>query len=394
MKKITDLLLYVFYFSIIIGGIVYTQLYLEKTISKNKETISFVPQKRQLYYSTFGYKSIIADMIWLRSGSYFLTHLGGDNDYKYLSGMYNSCIDLDPNFKQVYKDTMNFLMNEPEHYKEGEAILLRGIQNLPKDWEIYYLTGFTYSYLLKEPDKAVKYLGIAQELIPRDDLHAKYLSNINILIKSNSEKKLDELGLIQYWIDRFNQTKSKTLKDYSKKNIIKYLNRSMANSLNKSLDHDQPIELIKKEHQKFIAFYRKNKMTTILKLNWKHLFIKEDANGHPWVFSKHKNKYYSYGNARANIKRKLVLFNLILWKQIESYITKTARELVMHPYDKREKLIKLKPNHKSFPTYKDIIKMGFKIKLDTPLHPYYDQKKGILKVPEYKDLDSIPESFK
>ncbi|PCJ54722.1 MAG: hypothetical protein COA79_21400 [Planctomycetota bacterium] len=390
MSKLSTFLIYGGGFLFLIAGIIHTQQYLDKQTNKNKETIYFVPKKSQLNYTTFGYKPVIADMMWLKSVSYFLTHLGGDNDYKYLGGMYRTCIALDPTFKQVYKDAMNFLMNDPENYHEGETILLKGVENMPNDWEISYMTGFSYSYYLKDPQKAIIYLAKAQELIPKDSKHAGYLDSINILIRSNSEKKLDNYGLVKYWIERLKQNKSKVLKEFIKKNIIKYLNKTMADSLNKKLN----VEAFQVERKKFFVFCQENKIDHYLKLNWKNIFIKEDANGYQWIYSNHKKKFYSYGNARENIERKLILFNLKLWILLEKYYTISFKELRLKPYEKQASFIKLKPDFKSFPTLDEIIKMGFKIKLETPLYPFYDQAKGFFRLPELNELKSIPDLYK
>ena len=77
-------------FLILISGIVYSQNYIETHAIKKTELLYFVPKKEHLAYTNFGFKPVIADLLWLRGISYFMYHLDKDNDYKYLFGMFEA----------------------------------------------------------------------------------------------------------------------------------------------------------------------------------------------------------------------------------------------------------------------------------------------------------------
>ena len=47
---------------------------------KKTELLYFVPKKEHLAYTNFGFKPVIADLLWLRGVSYFMYHLDYTNN--------------------------------------------------------------------------------------------------------------------------------------------------------------------------------------------------------------------------------------------------------------------------------------------------------------------------
>ena len=75
------------------------------------------------------------------------------------------------------------------------------MDNLPNDWEIFYMAGVMYAYYIKDDLKSLKNLERCWGMIPRLPLYSHELESVNIMIKSITEKKNDKAGLISYWVN-------------------------------------------------------------------------------------------------------------------------------------------------------------------------------------------------
>ena len=384
---------------ILISGIIYAQSYIElHKITKN-EMLYFVPKKEHLVYTSLGFKPVVADLLWLRGVSYFIYHIGKDNDYKYLFDIFNDSILLDPQFKQVYRDAMTLLLSDKEHYPDAEKIILEGMKNLPQDWEIYYMAGILYAYYIKDENKSLRNFEKCWGLIPRTEKYQKELENTNIMIRSLSENKNDKTGLMLYWLTKFNTQENKESKDFCKVQIQKYASAYMQERLNdvylsKASDEEKG-KILNEAIAQFKVFYKSNKLGDTIEVPIENIFSVTDGFGYPWVFSERESKFYSFGNAREYLSRKINIFNIALWKKIEKYMTISVNDLVFYYPAERVQHIKLKQEYSEFPAFEDLfVTKTDWLKLEYPLFPIYERAKGIFRIPEYKDLVNIDKKYK
>lgn len=387
-KKITISIILV----VLISVIVYSQNYIEAHKFKKNEMLYFVPKEKHLAYTNFGFKPVIADLLWLRGVSYFMFHLGTDNDYKYLFGMFNASVTLDPRFKQVYRDVMVLLLSDKEYYPDAEKLILKGINNLPEDWEIYYMAGILYTYYIKDEIKSLKYLERCWNLIPKNGDFQKELQNVNILIRVITEKRNDKSTLVLYWVNKYNEQLNKESKEFCVLQIKKYFSLLMVEKINEVVLRDiqdaEKNKLLSDAMDHFVNFYNRNKLNDFIEVPLDDLFSKKDAFGFPWVFSQQKKQFYSFGCAQEYLNRKINLFNIKLWEKLEKYLEKSVNELLSYYPDERKNHIRLKPSYSQFPAFEEIYNEKEDwLKLEYPLFPIYDRAAGCFRVPEYKDLN-------
>lgn len=386
-------------FLFLISGIAYSQNYIEAHKFKKNEMLYFVPKTEHLVYTHFGFKSVVADLLWLRGVSYFMYHMGKDNDYKYLYGMFNASIGLDPRFKQVYRDAMVLLLNDKEHYPESEKLIIAGMNHLSDDWEIFYMAGILYAYYIKDDMKSLKCLERCWGMIPRSPLYAHELESVNILIRSITEKKNDKAGLILYWINKFKEQQNKESRNYCVLQIKKYVSFFMEEKLNEILrlktSEDEKNQLLKDAVSRFSFFYNENKLSDFIDVPLESLFSKLDAFGYQWVYSERETKLYSFGNAHEYLNRKINVFNIRLWEKIDKYLVVSVSNLLNYYPSERLQHIKCKPDFSQFPAFEEIYNEKNKwLKLEYPLFPVYDRSKGYFRVPEYEELVTIDKRYK
>ncbi len=69
--------------------------------------------------------------------------------------------DLDPKFYKAYLLSAMGLIHSPKDVKLAEPVLKKGMQNFPDSWELPFWTGYGYYNILKNYEKATKYMLIA-----------------------------------------------------------------------------------------------------------------------------------------------------------------------------------------------------------------------------------------
>lgn len=388
-----------FIFTVLISGIIYSQNYIEAHAIKKKEMLYFVPKKEHLAYTNFGFKSVIADLLWLRGVSYFMFHINGDNDYKYLFGMFEASVVLDPKFKQVYRDSMSLLLSDKEHYGEAEKILQFGLNNFPQDWELNYLAGILYAFYLKDDEKSLRHFERSWGEIPRTDALKGELNTITIMIRAITEKKNDKDGLILYWKNKYENQHNKESKEYCAIQIRKYTTKFMEEKLNEihqsQLSSEEKNNKFNEAIEAFKRFYSAHNLGDYISVPLDELFGKKDAFGYPWVFSESKSKLYSFGIAQEYLARKIHLFNIKLWERLQKYLAVSVIDLTNYNAEERFKYVLLKPEYKTFPSWEEIYNEKEDwLHLEVPLFPIYDKNKCVFIVPEFNDLKNIDKKYK
>jgi hypothetical protein len=388
-----------FVFIALISSIIYSQNYIEAHAIKKKEMLYFVPKKEHLAYTNFGFKSVIADLLWLRGVSYFMFHINSDNDYKYLCGMFEASVALDPKFTQVYRDSMSLLLSDKEYYVDAEKILLFGLSHFPQDWELNYLAGILYAFYLKNDEKSLRHFEKSWAEIPRTDDLKGELYTITVMVRAITEKKNDKNGLILYWKTKYSNQNNKDSKEYCATQIRIYTSKYMEDKLNEihqsQLNTEEKNIKFNEEIVSFNGFYLENNLNEFINVPLNELFGKTDAFGYPWVFSERKSKLYSFGIAHEYLSRKINLLNIKLWERLQKKISISLTDLFNYNPEERVKHIKLKPEYRVFPSWEEIYdEKDDWLHLEVPLFPIYDKNRCVFIVPEYTDLKNIDKKYK
>jgi hypothetical protein len=128
---------------------------------QKREELLYFPSNEFAKATTGGFDLLLADFLWIETGSYFGKHRLSDKRYPYLYHMFDIITDLDPKFIPVY--TLGTILLTTDARKSDLAVKLlhKGMMDNPKLWQIPFTIGFIYYVHNKSPEKAYKWFLIA-----------------------------------------------------------------------------------------------------------------------------------------------------------------------------------------------------------------------------------------
>lgn len=198
-----------------------TKLYLKPFQSPSAFTY-FVSPSPHLEHFTFGYRELVADLLWLR------TIQNVDQcerplkpnevcSNSWVFKMVDKVTDLSPRFRIVYA-TVPLLLSIAVNDSQGAVLLLeKGIKYFPNDWPILYRGGYLYLFDMGEKVKAADYFLRAQKNGGPDWLasyatrlysEAGRLELVDQVIKEYEKSGLPP-GLLQRMRDRMQEASKK-----------------------------------------------------------------------------------------------------------------------------------------------------------------------------------------
>ncbi len=132
--------------------------------SPEQETLLYLPSGKYLKPLALGYDQMLADLLWMKTISYFGDHFMTDKEYPWLHHILNLIIDLDPLFDFPYFFGGIILSLEASQVDRANQILERGIEAYPEKWQFPFYIGFNYYYHQKDAEKAAPYIEKASSL--------------------------------------------------------------------------------------------------------------------------------------------------------------------------------------------------------------------------------------
>ena len=196
-----------------------------KEFTADQETFVTLPSGQTLKVLSFGYRNLLADMLFIWSIQFYSAY-NLTNRYDYIEHVFNVITDINPNYKEPYIVGSWIMALEKEDIPMAMRLLKKGADNMPDEWIFNYELGF-YSYKnLKDYKLAEKYFKMASEKpgapehIHRQQAHMIYMENNleyayqlwqDILNKAKDwfarSAALNHLFQIKYEIDKRNLEK-------------------------------------------------------------------------------------------------------------------------------------------------------------------------------------------
>ncbi|MEY4615185.1 MAG: hypothetical protein RJB66_145 [Pseudomonadota bacterium] len=147
--------------------VVASKMYL-KPFKSPSSYVYFVSPSRQLEHFTFGYRELVADMMWLRAiqdldqcDQKLAEGENCNNSWAYK--MVDKITDLSPRFRIIYATVPVMLSVTVNDQKGAIQLLEKGIKNFPNDWPILYKGGYLFLFEQGDKLKAAEYFLRAQQ---------------------------------------------------------------------------------------------------------------------------------------------------------------------------------------------------------------------------------------
>lgn len=113
----------------------------------------YLPTASTLRLLSLGHTEAAADLLAARTNVYFGTQLATRGAQRWLSQYVHTAVDLDPRFRRMYSVGPAMLIYNgqeirTEMVEQAAALLQRGIEMFPLDWELHFQLGFNLLFEL------------------------------------------------------------------------------------------------------------------------------------------------------------------------------------------------------------------------------------------------------
>jgi tetratricopeptide (TPR) repeat protein len=120
-------------------------------------SIIYIPSGKYLKYATFGYSSLVADLIYLWSIQYYTTYTIVDR-FQNLEHIFSIIAELDPRYTDPYEIGALIAVNDAKDLKLALKILDMGLARNPDQWIFPFEAGH-YAQRAGDFDTARRYYG-------------------------------------------------------------------------------------------------------------------------------------------------------------------------------------------------------------------------------------------
>lgn len=177
----------------ILIGLAATIVILSQSISQRYPSASYgddlkyLPSGKFLKGSALTYDEVLADLLWIKAIGYFGTHARSDQNYTWLYHLLDITTTLDPLYSAPYEFGGIVLASEIHDIDQSNAILEKGMANVPPDnkryWYLPFYSAFNYMYYKGDNLTAARLLEKAAESPSRPEylplLVARLYANTN-----------------------------------------------------------------------------------------------------------------------------------------------------------------------------------------------------------------------
>jgi tetratricopeptide (TPR) repeat protein len=157
-------LLQIFSILLILAMIVGLSHNIEVAFTKTEAEAHFLylPSSNYLEVTSLGFKTLLADIIYLWSIQYYGEYLK-PRRFDYVWHIYDVITDLDPKFKDAYYLGSHIMCEDIEDRDMAILLLKKGIKNNPEEWFFLFEMGFL-RYEERRYEEASEYFGRAMAL--------------------------------------------------------------------------------------------------------------------------------------------------------------------------------------------------------------------------------------
>lgn len=166
----------------------------------SEEHLLYLPSGKFLKGAALAYDEIFADLMFIKTLSYFGAHARTDRSYTWLAHMLDVVTTLDPLYQFPYEFGGIILSTEVDNIEDSIRILKKGMANVPdthpRYWYFPFYCAFQYMYFLKDFETAADYLeqAIVFEQSP------KYLPLLAARLRANTQSPETAIPFIQEMI--------------------------------------------------------------------------------------------------------------------------------------------------------------------------------------------------
>lgn len=115
--------------------------------------VSYLPTAEALRVTAMGYDNLAADLLWLRTVSYYGAWRKGDHGLDFFRALTHRVVDLDPLFIEGYRFGAFVLADDLNSMESAYELVEKGMERMPDEWELPFLLGLL-EYTVRLDDEA------------------------------------------------------------------------------------------------------------------------------------------------------------------------------------------------------------------------------------------------
>lgn len=156
-------------------------------------SIIYIPSGKYLKFVTFGYPSILADIIYVWAIQYYSDYNIPDR-FKYLDHIFSIIFELDPHYLDPYDIGALIASYEANDLNLALKILDKGLENNPDQWFFPYTAGHYIQMKKKSQKLAQEYYKKTMEVKGAPDIVRRLYAN-------SLYKAMDYQRALQAWLE-------------------------------------------------------------------------------------------------------------------------------------------------------------------------------------------------
>jgi tetratricopeptide (TPR) repeat protein len=200
-------------------------------ISREKvpgSSIIYIPSGKYLKYATFGYSSLVADLIYIWSIQYFSDYTILDR-FDYLDRIISVINELDPRYFDPYDTGALIAIYDARNLDLALKILDRGLEKNPTEWIYPYQAGHYVQRLVKDYERAREYYKTAMEIEGSPDISRRLYANAAF-------KMMDFKTSWESWLEIYQTTDDERIKGIASNHLYQTKAAVDTQNLKKAID--------------------------------------------------------------------------------------------------------------------------------------------------------------
>jgi len=177
----------------------------------------YLPSATFLRYASLGYRTMLADLMWIRATQYFGSQLevrkATPEKHRFLYPLLDLAVSLDPHFMNAYRFG-GLLLTVVKRYEQAIALYEKGYAANPDRWENPHDLGRLYYLELKDHEKALHWWGIANRLPGRPDYIPRF---VPLLYLETGQREI----AVELWLEMYRATDNEWLRGVIERHLQK-----------------------------------------------------------------------------------------------------------------------------------------------------------------------------
>ena len=191
-------------------------------------SLIYIPSGKHLKYATFGYSSLVADLVYIWSIQYF-SNQRIPNRFDYLEHVYSITAELDPHYFDPYQVGALMAAYDAHDLDKAFRILDLGLEKNPQEWIYPWQAGHYAQMVFKDYEKARKYYKIAMNIEGAPDMARRAYANAAYNLSDFSTA-------MQHWVEIYETTDDERIKKIASNHIYRTKAAIDIEALHKVLD--------------------------------------------------------------------------------------------------------------------------------------------------------------